>query len=97
MNILSGFDEQFKNEVLSLLKSMNLEMPWMNKAEKFFDFSKEMDTGLLEGKRNYSLELWSAAVDAKAKKIVSDIQKQSDTKYSDRYILFMDAIKKTKN
>lgn len=92
MNILSGFDEQFKNEVLSLLKSMNLEMSWMNKAEKFFDFSKEMDTGLLEGKRNYSLELWSAAVDAKAKKIVSDIQKQSDTKYSDRYILFMDAI-----
>ncbi len=95
MNILMNPNNQLTNDILSLLKSMNLEPAWMNKAEQFFDFSQEINFSLLNGTRIHSLELWNSAVSAKAKKIVSDIRQKNDFRYSDRYILFMDAINVT--
>ena len=70
MNILMNPNNQLTNDILSLLKSMNLEPTWMNKAEQFFDFSQEINFSLLNGTRIHSLELWNSAVSAKAKKIV---------------------------
>ncbi len=92
MNILSPENDSMTREIFSMLKHMNLETPWMQKAEKFFDLSKEIDLSLLEGKPQNPVTLWSSAVMTESKNIIAKLLKDSDYSLSDRYILFIDAI-----
>ncbi len=95
MDILKENSNSFTNDILSLLKAINLELPWIKKAEQFFDFSKDIDLSILEGERHFPIDNWKGF--DKTEKIIDFLRQQNDYTYSDRYILFMDAINETED
>ncbi|MBQ8134032.1 MAG: DUF4132 domain-containing protein [Clostridia bacterium] len=94
MNLLQtngNTDTKTKDLILDILKSFTTDPDILQKAERFFDFSQELDLELLNfppiRTQNFSFHEYN-----KAKFVEKSVIVNNFYKYSDRYILFMDAL-----
>ncbi len=93
MNLLSNTPNKADDVVKKIfegLNEINLSHEDMLIAEKFFDFSKELDLSLLENISN--IEIDPNTYINRLVNAYSFIEKQNNNLYYDRYILFFDAI-----
>lgn len=92
MDLLSYNTNQaskIQKEIIDALSTLPIENTAIQTAKEFFDFSKEMDLGLLENVRLYEFDdtNYSHSTD-----MVYYLIRNTEMEYSDRYILFLDAI-----
>lgn len=94
MNLLQtngNTDTKTKDQILDILKGITTDPDLQQRAERFFDFSQEPDLELLNfppiRTQNFSFHEYN-----KAKLVEKSVLVNNFYKYSDRYILFMDAL-----
>ncbi|MGN1457273.1 MAG: hypothetical protein ACI4XP_04870, partial [Acutalibacteraceae bacterium] len=88
-------DSTMKEKIFNMLRKMKILPENMKIAEKFFDFSKEPDTELLKNIVNQDLsdsDYLSVSFDSKNFMGYCEYNLKEYLKYSDRYILFLDAV-----
>lgn len=93
MNLLSNannIDTKRQEEILAVLKELGVSNEELKIAEKFFDFSSDLDISLLENIQYR--EISDNDVIFRKSSLVFRHMENDDYKYSDRYILFLDAI-----
>lgn len=93
MNLLTmnGAENSIYDSIIIALRELWLTPDEMSKAEKFFNFAEEMDLSLLDGIK--PREVKSAAKSNNLPSLFSKLcNDYHDRKYSDRLILFLDAV-----
>lgn len=92
MNLLStnnNFDAKMQEEILALLMPLGFTDEELKSAIKFLDFSAELDLSLLN---NIQFKMIGNNIEIyKTMNLFKKMEKHDEYKYSDRYILLLDA------
>ena len=93
MDILNGAEakrvNKLKTEMVEAISSLPIDHADVQKAEEFFDFTNDMDLSILENVGHYDFENVSGNSCAN---VMYNLVREDDKEYTDRYILFLDAL-----
>lgn len=94
MNLLnnqSDSENKIQSTILKIFNDIGISVNNMKIANEFFDFSTEINLDLIKNVEFQDLENCDYTLNNRSRLILSDLEGK-DYDYSDRYILFLDAI-----
>ena len=89
MDLLNMQNNKAYKNIMAAIGGLNISSEDMQKAERFFDFSQDMDLSILDGASLYEFQGTNYYDQIS---VMSRLISENETEYSDRYILFLDAI-----
>ncbi len=89
MDLLNMHDNKVYKDIMEALNGLNISSEDIGRAEKFFDFSQDMDLSILDGIGVYEFQGTSYYTQVNAFNRLID---EDEKEYTKRYILFLDAI-----
>ena len=89
MDLMNLHSNKMYKDIMEAIGSLNISSEDMQKAENFFDFSKDMDLSILDGIGTYEFQGTNYyTMESTIDKLRNDDEKE----YHDRMVLFLDAI-----
>ena len=88
MDLLNMHSNKIYKDIMEAFNGLNIKSEDISRAEKFFDFSQDMDLSILDGIGTYEFQGTNYKLEHTADNLINDEEKE----YFDRIVLFLDAI-----
>ena len=89
MDLMNVHSNKVYKEMVEGISSLPIDRADVQRAEEFFDFSKDMDLSILENVGHYQFENIKSNACAN---VMYNLVREDDKEYGDRYVLFLDAL-----
>ena len=89
MDLMNIHSNKIYKEMVEGISSLPIDRADVQRAEEFFDFSKDMDLSILENVNHYDFENVNGSSSAN---VMYNLVREDDKEYGDRYVLFLDAM-----
>ena len=89
MDLMNMHSNKVCKEMAESIASLPIDRADVQRAEEFFDFSKDMDLSILEDVGHYDFENVKGTA---CSNMMYNLVREDEKEYSDRYVLFLDAL-----
>lgn len=89
MDLMNMHSNKIYKEMVEAISSLPIDRADVQRAEEFFDFSKDMDLSILEDVGHYDFENVKGTA---CSNMMYNLVREDEKEYSDRYVLFLDAL-----